>query len=591
MIPHECGTGRGFVGVIDYITHDPDHAETADRVGRVTAINLDPGADLGPCEPHMVARIMAATVASAPALKATAGIKATGRKLKNPVYHVTLGWQAGYRPTDQEREAAITGALEGLGLQDHQAYAVEHTDHDHLHDHIVVNRVSPLDGRAANLHRSKAKLQEWALAFEKAHPNPHPVPGRGARTVARLEGVDAMMEVRQEAEREAARRGQEPMEAVREAARKAKDELKPGPIPEPRPRWDRTCGRKVLPLPGESQAWSKVRPEEKRELSVCLNDLRGENPYYDTGPTARRHRPPVSASTIHAEQKRRGEENPRTQLDPAVYRHDVALAAADVAARFPDLPNLKAAVRGHLETDEGPRHELHAWTGPYESRSLGPLTRKLETRVTDAATEVAARTEKPPRKTLMSRFWRVIEGDGDRVAEVVRAIMDHVQSMLQDRFGPERRHAPAAPVRLPSAEPDPPARQTEDPPSLGIARAEQTEEPKPPALPVHAQTLVEEGSPRGGLRSQGATTPATRTPDPSADREKTEDPPSLGIDRAEQTEEPKPPEVVRGLGRLAGGGVRKPGSPRGGLRSQGATTPATRTPDPSADREKQRPTR
>ena len=61
-----------------------------------------------------------------------------------------------------------------------------------------------------------------------------------------------------------------------------------------------------------------------------------------------------------------------------------------------------------------------------------------------------------------------------------------------------------------SAEPDPPARQTEDPLSLGLDRAEPTVEPKSPAgpkspaLPVHAPTLVEEGS--SGMRGRGRLT-------------------------------------------------------------------------------------
>jgi Relaxase/Mobilisation nuclease domain len=54
-----------------------------------------------------------------------------------------------------------------LGLEEHQAIILEHTDEPHEHVHIVVNRVHPETGKAATLSNSKLALSKWAQEYEQ----------------------------------------------------------------------------------------------------------------------------------------------------------------------------------------------------------------------------------------------------------------------------------------------------------------------------------------------------------------------------------------------------------------------------------------
>ena len=112
-------------------------------------------------------RIMEATARDAPVLKKLAGVKATGRKLKKPVVHYSLSWDQGERPDRQEMSGAVEGSLQALGLQDHQSLVVAHGDTTHPHVHVIVNRVHPETGKAANMGRDRIKLSKWAEGYER----------------------------------------------------------------------------------------------------------------------------------------------------------------------------------------------------------------------------------------------------------------------------------------------------------------------------------------------------------------------------------------------------------------------------------------
>ena len=113
------------------------------------------------------ARIMEATARDAPVLKKLAGVKATGRKLKKPVVHYSLSWDQGERPDRQEMSGAVEGSLQALGLENRQALVVAHGDTAHPHVHVIVNRVDPETGKAANMGRDRIKLSKWAEGYER----------------------------------------------------------------------------------------------------------------------------------------------------------------------------------------------------------------------------------------------------------------------------------------------------------------------------------------------------------------------------------------------------------------------------------------
>ncbi len=61
----------------------------------------------------------------------------------------------------------MTESLEVMGLADRQVVMVAHRDTAQPHVHVVVNRVSVEDGRAAKLGNSYLKLSRWAEGYER----------------------------------------------------------------------------------------------------------------------------------------------------------------------------------------------------------------------------------------------------------------------------------------------------------------------------------------------------------------------------------------------------------------------------------------
>jgi hypothetical protein len=130
-------------------------------VAWVETVNLPTG------DPERAWRIMAHTALAQGHLKAAAGTKATGRKLKNPVFAYSIAWHPGERPAKAEMMDAARSSLEAQGLEEHQAIILCHDDEPQAHAHIIVNRVHPATGKAATLSNSKLKLSQWAEAYER----------------------------------------------------------------------------------------------------------------------------------------------------------------------------------------------------------------------------------------------------------------------------------------------------------------------------------------------------------------------------------------------------------------------------------------
>lgn len=67
-----------------------------------------------------------------------------GRFRGNPVYHVSINWMEGERPTVAEAEYASRRVMQALGFEECQAIWSIHRDTEHDHVHLVVNRVHPV---------------------------------------------------------------------------------------------------------------------------------------------------------------------------------------------------------------------------------------------------------------------------------------------------------------------------------------------------------------------------------------------------------------------------------------------------------------
>lgn len=163
MIPKIHAKGSSFVGLGKYVLHDKDGAETSDRVDWTHTRNLATD------DPELAVRVMAATAMDADRLKANAGVKRTGRKSDKSVLHVTLAWHPDQRDqlTPEEMLRAADLAIRALGAEDRQALIVSHTDEDQKHLHLMINRVSPEDGRMLTSSKEKLNLSRFAQQYEQ----------------------------------------------------------------------------------------------------------------------------------------------------------------------------------------------------------------------------------------------------------------------------------------------------------------------------------------------------------------------------------------------------------------------------------------
>ena len=162
MVPKLAGRGSSFKGAGQYYLHDKQ-AETSERVAWTETVNLRTA------NSDRAIRVMAATAMDRDALKLAAGIKAGGRSSDKVVQTYSLAWHPEQQPSKAEMVEAAKESLDVLGLSEHQALIVCHTDEPHPHVHVIVNRVSPADGRLASTSQEKLKLSRWAEAWEKRH--------------------------------------------------------------------------------------------------------------------------------------------------------------------------------------------------------------------------------------------------------------------------------------------------------------------------------------------------------------------------------------------------------------------------------------
>lgn len=201
MIPRVARLGTGFVGAGNYylhdkrpsadetarpsaeqyLLHDKGGAQTSHRVGFTATRNLptdDPAKALKimawlAANAQSVRKAAVAAEAHAVGMSYDAYVRATnpfrGRKVEKPVYTMSIAWHPtrNKTPTDAQMLAAMDEVIKVLGLQEHQAVIVQHTDTKHPHVHLIVNRVHPKTGKIARLGNDYLKVSRWALEYER----------------------------------------------------------------------------------------------------------------------------------------------------------------------------------------------------------------------------------------------------------------------------------------------------------------------------------------------------------------------------------------------------------------------------------------
>lgn len=153
--------GRSFAGVVRYLTHDRDKAKSSDRVAWTHTLNL--------ANDHIPSAVdeMVWLARSADQLKRAASISTAGSKLERPVKHFSLSWHASESPTREEMIEVTQRYLKHMGMEGRQTILFAHNDTAHPHVHVVVNVVSPEDGRALKTSYEYRRTQAFALAYER----------------------------------------------------------------------------------------------------------------------------------------------------------------------------------------------------------------------------------------------------------------------------------------------------------------------------------------------------------------------------------------------------------------------------------------
>jgi len=159
MIPRIAGGGRSFKGAYAYFGHDKQQA-TKNRVEWTHTENMLTD------DPDKAWKVMAYTVYEQARLKEASGQKATGRKLQKPVFSYSLAWHPEQNPDKEHMLETARKSVAVLGFTEHEMLIVAHRDEPQRHVHVIVNRVHPITGIAADLTNSKQKLSDFAHAYE-----------------------------------------------------------------------------------------------------------------------------------------------------------------------------------------------------------------------------------------------------------------------------------------------------------------------------------------------------------------------------------------------------------------------------------------
>jgi hypothetical protein len=153
--------GRSFAGVCKYLTHDANRAETTERVAWTHTLNLAHD-DVASAVNEMLW-----TSRSADLLKREAGVSTGGSKLERPVKHFSLSWPHGTEPSKEHMIETARAYMAHMGWADRQAVLVAHNDTKHHHAHVVMNSVSPEDGRAVRSSNDWRRTEAFALQYER----------------------------------------------------------------------------------------------------------------------------------------------------------------------------------------------------------------------------------------------------------------------------------------------------------------------------------------------------------------------------------------------------------------------------------------
>lgn len=168
--------GSGFIGLQSYLLSGKNRDEE-DRVGWIATRNL------ASSDPEIAAVLMRDTAAES-------------RKVKKPVYHLSLNLAPEERLGREELLQVVERTLRDIGLEEHEALIVAHRDTPHQHVHVMVNRVHPKLLRAWDNRHDYARLerslrhQELELGLRQVPGRHSPLPGQERHVGVQLSSGD-----------------------------------------------------------------------------------------------------------------------------------------------------------------------------------------------------------------------------------------------------------------------------------------------------------------------------------------------------------------------------------------------------------------
>jgi hypothetical protein len=193
MNPAVARHGRSFKGAWQYYLHDAGR-DSRNRIAWTETLNMMTE------DPDKAWKVMAYTAKVQDRLKEAAGLSRAGRKSEKPVMAYALSWHPGQTPDKDHMAQMAMKSLEILGLEEHEAILVAHTDTPHRHVHVIVNRIHPLTGKVATDSHSYKKLSAFAYEYQKEHGLEHQTPKRKEKQEAleteREQGRDRQSETR-----------------------------------------------------------------------------------------------------------------------------------------------------------------------------------------------------------------------------------------------------------------------------------------------------------------------------------------------------------------------------------------------------------
>lgn len=187
-VPMNSVKKSDFAGLAKYITDSQDKTERVDSV-MVTNCHAS----------LMVASTDADRLAQA-IVEITNTQQQNTRAKSDKTYHLLVSFRAGERPDEATLRRIESRLCEGLGFGEHQRVSAVHTDTDHLHIHIAINKIHPTRHTIHEPyypHKTLGKLctaLELEYGLEIDNHNPYQVSSENkARDMEHHSGVESLL--------------------------------------------------------------------------------------------------------------------------------------------------------------------------------------------------------------------------------------------------------------------------------------------------------------------------------------------------------------------------------------------------------------